>query len=232
MFLVAEIGVNWDGNLELAREMMAESKKAGCNAVKFQAFEENTVKDHPERLRLMKTSISKSNIEEINKLARSIDIEWFCTPMYTGAVDLLDSYVNRFKIRERDGQPLLKNQTSDLIERILKTGKEVIVSSATTPKNSKFFGKPNIRWLYCVPKYPCTLEDLDFSNLKDFNGYSNHCPQIIAPLSSAILGAEIIEIHLTSNKSLNFFDNNVSFDYNELKQLVALVHASEKIKKK
>ena len=50
-FVVAEIGVNWDGNLEIAKEMMVQSKKAGCDAVKFQAFTEELVKDHPEKNR-------------------------------------------------------------------------------------------------------------------------------------------------------------------------------------
>jgi len=58
VFVVAEIGVNWDGNFKLAKEMMQNAKKAGCNAVKFQAYLEETVKSHPEYLRLVKATIS------------------------------------------------------------------------------------------------------------------------------------------------------------------------------
>ena len=76
---------------------------------------------------------------------------------------------------------------------------------------------PNIKWLYCVPKYPCELEDLDFKNLKDFDGFSNHCPKIIAPVSAAIFqDIQIIEIHVTLDKSKDFVDNNVSFDFRNL----------------
>ncbi len=92
------------------------------------------------------------------------------------------------------------------------------------------YGKSNIKWLYCVPKYPANLQDLDFSELGEFDGYSNHVPKIIAPLTAAILGAKIIEVHITPSKQKNFIDNNVSFDFEELKNLVSFLRDSEKIK--
>ena len=64
-FIVAEIGVNWDGDFQLAKKLMGMAKTAGCNAVKFQSFNDEIVKDHPESSRLLKSSISKQNIEEI-----------------------------------------------------------------------------------------------------------------------------------------------------------------------
>jgi len=81
VFLVAEIGVNWDGDIELAKEIMINAKKSGCNAVKFQAFDENILGRHPEALRLMKSSIREDNVEIINNTAKDVGIEWFCTPM-------------------------------------------------------------------------------------------------------------------------------------------------------
>ena len=230
-FIIAEIGVNWDGDLSLAEDMMIHAKNSGCDAVKFQAFNKSIIGNHPEYERLIKTSISESNVKKINEVATSVGIEWFCTPMYVEAVDFLDPYVKRFKIREFDSRQLLENKTTDLVEKVLGTGKEIIISSQQSLENSKFYNHPKIKWLYCVPKYPCSLEDLDFSELGKFDGFSNHCPQIIAPLSAAILGAEIIEMHITSSKTKNFVDNNVSFDYDELKEVVRLIRLSEKIKR-
>jgi len=106
-----------------------------------------------------------------------------------------------------------------------------MISSQISPKNCQFFDNPKIKWLYCIPKYPCTINDLDFRNFGDFNGYSNHYPNIIAPLTASSLGAEIIEIHITSSKSKDFVDNPVSFDYNELQELVSLIRLSEQIRK-
>jgi len=230
VFLVAEIGVNWDGDFELVREMMSNSKEAGCDAVKFQAFDEKIVHSHPEKSRLLKTSISKSNIDEINDLAKSVGIEWFCTPMYPEAVDLLDPYVKRFKLRFHDGVTLLQNKTTKLFEKLVKTNKEIIISSQNSPRDCIFNKHEQVKWLYVVPKYPCKISDIDFSMLKDFDGYSNHCPYIIAPLTATILGARIIEVHITTDKSRDFIDNPVSFDYIELNELLRLIRLSEKIK--
>ena len=68
-----------------------------------------------------------------------------------------------------------------------------------------------------------------FSNLKHFQGYSNHCKDFIAPLTATILGAEMIEIHVTADKEKNYFDNPVSFDPQETKYLVELIRKTEKI---
>lgn len=231
VYVVAEIGVNWDGDFELAKTMMLKSKGAGCNAIKFQSFNESILGNHPQKERLMKSSISKNNVEKIDELAKSVGIEWFCTPMYPEAVDLLDSFVKKFKIRVHDGKPILQNETSQLFARILKTNKEIIISSEISPTKTKFFGTSSIKWLYCVPKYPCELDDLDFSNMKDFNGYSNHCPHFLAPLTAAILGAQIIEVHVTDDKSKDFIDNDVSFDFVQLQEMVKLIRLSEKIKR-
>jgi sialic acid synthase SpsE len=151
--------------------------------------------------------------------------------MYPEAVDLLDSFVQKFKVRVHDGRPILKNETSQLFSRILKTNKEIIISSEISPAKTKFFSASNIKWLYCVPKYPCEFSDLDFSNIKDFNGYSNHCPHFLAPLTAAILGAQIIEVHVTDDKSKDFIDNDVSFDFVQLQEMIKLIRLSEKIKR-
>jgi len=229
IYVVAELGVNWNGDYDLLENMMVKVKEADCNAVKFQAFNEKIVIDHPEKNRLLKATITKYNIEKINDLAKSIGIEWFCTPMYSEAVDFLNPFVKRFKVREFDGRPLLKNKTSELLEKLFDTDKEIIISSQRSPRESKYYKHPKIRWLYVVPKYPCEFSDLNFEDFDEFDGYSNHCPEIKAPLAAANLGANIIEIHFTSDKSKNFIDNNVSFDYDELFELVNLIRNTKNI---
>ena len=231
IFVVAEIGVNWDGDFDLAKEIMVNAKEAGCNAVKFQAFNDDIVMKHPEKSRLLKATITKKNIEPINELAKSVGIEWFCTPMYPSAIEFLQPFVKRFKVREVDGRPLLENKTTNLLEELFKTNKEIIISSQTSPSIIKNYDNSKIRWLYCVPKYPCELSDLNFKNIINFDGYSNHCSHLIAPLTAAILGSKIIEVHVTSNKNENYIDNPVSFDYKELKKLLKLIRLSEKIQR-
>lgn len=230
IFVVADIGVNWDGDFDLVKEMIKKSKEVGINAIKFQAFNEEIVKNHPQRSRLMNSSVSKANIESINEVAKFVGIEWFCTPMYPEAIEFLDPFVKRYKIREFDGRILLENKISELFEKLLQTGKDIIVSAQRSPKDTKYFDYPKIKWLYCVPKYPCEISDLDFSHIQDFDGYSNHLPHFLGPLTATILGSTILEVHITSDKSKDFLDNIVSFDYNELKKLVNLIRLVEKMK--
>jgi len=229
--LIAEIGVNWDGDFQLLEKIISSAKKVGCQFVKFQSFNEEIIKGHPLKNRLIKSSVSKDNIEQINTIAKSIGIEWFCTPMYLEAVDLLEPYVKRYKIREFDGRQILNDNETELFKKIKKTDKEIIISTNTSPKNSKFFSDPLLKFLYCVPKYPCSMSELDFSDISSYHGYSNHCPKILAPLVANILGADILEVHVTDDKNKDFVDNPVSFDFNELGQLIDNIHDVKKITK-
>ena len=220
MFVVGEIGVNWDGDFELIKQMMYESKILQLHAVKFQAFTFEMVKDHPESKRLMNSSITKENVEKINEISQEIGIDWFCTPMYSEAVDFLDPFVSRYKIREFDGRQIIQNDETDLFQTIYKKNKSIFISSETVPLDCSLYNDSRIKWLYCVPKYPCNFDEIDFSLLKHFDGFSNHCSLIEAPIRALREGIEILEIHITSDKTKDFVDNNVSFDYDEIKEIM------------
>lgn len=227
--IISEIGVNWNGNFDLLQQMVEKSKKIGCDLVKFQSIDVTNLK-HPKKEIIVKSSITEENIEKIDQICKKNNIEWFCTPMYPEAVDFLNPYVKKFKIREFDGRVLLQNKTNSILDKVMKTGKHVIISSNQSPKKSKLFNSKQIDWLYCVPSYPCKLEQIDFSDIKDFNGYSNHCIEMIAPITAVSLGSKIIEIHMTSDKSKDFIDNNVSYDYLEFGEVVKQIRLLEKIK--
>ena len=231
VFITAEIGVNWDGDFTLIEKMMKDAKNADCNAVKLQAFDEKIVSDHPEKNRLLKSSVSSDNIEQINSISKKVGIEWYCTPMYPDAIDFLDSFVKRYKIRYSDSLSLHENITTPLISKALETGKQIIISTQKNPKQLELYNNNKVKWLYVVPKYPCSIDELDFSNLSDFDGFSNHCMTLLAPLNAVILGAKMIEIHVTSNKDKDFLDNSVSFDAIETKELINLIHDAEKTHK-
>ena len=219
MQLIAEIGVNWNGDFELVKEMMQESANAGFNLVKFQSFEAKLVANHPQASRVFRSSITPENVKKINSISTDIGIEWFCTPMYENAILFLDPYVYRYKIREYDSRILLTNNSTNVFLKLLETKKEIMISSESSPQNCKWYNHEQIKWLYCVPKYPCNLDEIDFPLLKSFNGFSNHCRNMSAPLEAIRLGSEILEIHITSDKNGDFIDNNVSFDYSEMKQI-------------
>ena len=231
IFITAEIGVNWDGDYLLLEKMMYNAKNSGCNAIKLQSFNEKIVSEHNEKERLLKSSVSKENIERIDSLSKKVGIEWYCTPMYPESLDFLDDYVKRYEIRHVDSLSLHQNIISPIISKALKTNKEIIISSQKNPKDLELYKNKNIKWLYVIPKYPCSIEDIDFSELNYFDGYSNHCIDPIAPLTASILGSNMIEVHVTSDKSKNFLDNSVSFDPAETEKLVNLIRNAEKIYK-
>ena len=158
VFVVAEIGVNWDGDFELVKQMMNESKTLQLSAVKFQAFTFDMTKNHPESKRLMNSSITKENVEKINDISQEIGIDWFCTPMYPEAVDFLDPFVSRYKIREFDGREIIQSNETDLFQSIYKKNKNIFISSEIIPLNCSLYNDPQIKCLYCIPKYPCSLD--------------------------------------------------------------------------
>lgn len=219
MQLIAEIGVNWDGDFELVKEMMLESSNANFNFVKFQAFQPELVAKHPEASRVYNSSITSENIKKINSIAEDIGIEWFCTPMYEDAIKILEPFVKRYKIREYDGREIIGNKATNMFKKLLDTKKEIIISSESSPKNCEFYKNEQIKWIYCVPKYPCKIEEINFSIIDDFDGFSNHCSDIQAIKKVIDLKSKILEIHITSNKKKNFIDNNVSFDYSDMQEI-------------
>ena len=231
VFITAEIGVNWEGDFILLEKMMRNAKNAGCDAIKLQAFDEKIVSEHPKKSRLLKSSVSRDNIEQINSISKKMNIEWYCTPMYPDAIDFLDSFVKRYKIRYSDSLPLHENKTTPLISKALETEKQIIVSTQRSPKQLELCNNNNVKWLYVDPKNPSSINELDFSNFSDFDGFSNHCVHFLAPLSAVMLGAKMIEIHVTSNKDKDFIDNSVSFETNETRKLVTLIRYAEKMRR-
>ena len=67
--------------------------------------------------------------------------------------------------------------------------------------------------------------------MKDFDGYSNHCTHLLAPLTAVILGVKMLEIHMTLNKEKDFVDNNVSFDSSNLIELINSIKITKKIQR-
>lgn len=211
--------------------MIKNAKESGCDAVKFQAFNFDIVKTSLIADKLLQSAVSPSNIQQIDHLSNKYDMEWFCTPMYPDAVTMLEPFVKRYKIRYGDSQKILEGQQSELFDAVFNSGKEIFVSTQITPKDCKYYKNPNIKWLYTVPKYPCSISDLDFSNFSDFDGYSNHYPHFLGPLVAATLDAKIIEVHITPDKTKNYPDNPVSFDFNELSELVQLIRKVEQVRR-
>jgi len=199
-FLTAELGTNWKGDFEILDRMVNRCKKAGVNAVKFQALSDDLINRHPEWDWYGNSSIQPGT---------HYGIEWFCTPCYPQAVDFLDVYVKRWKIRSAD------NTRMDIINKCINTRRPIILSTA---RKIESYNDDMIKQVYCIPKYPTTLGELNFDMLKILKGYSNHCLDVTALYRSYRYNIDYLEFHLTDSSDEFAIDNKVSLTYQQMEE--------------
>ena len=237
MFYIAEIGLNHNGDLDLAKNMVTAARKAGADAVKFQSIqasslvspktfdkpvngfglsEVNNIGDFWNKI-----SIGEGFHREIKKYCDKIDIEFMSTPFDKKSADLLEELeVRRFKIASGD----LTNYP--LIEHVLQKNRPVLLSTGganiTEIKQVvNFIGKTtktvDLTLMHCVSLYPTPPE---LANLKAidhlrnlFNcpiGFSDHTLGFHIPLAAIARGAKIIEKHFTIDQELPGPDQKIS----------------------
>jgi len=236
--VVAEIGCNHNGSLEIAAEMIHGAALAGVQAVKFQYYSAREIeeyeKKHPPSLYtpeifkwIRKTELSLEELGHLRDICRSVGVEFLCTPFISPErVDDLNPLVERWKIRERDARRLEGNE---LFEAALATGKEVMASRTRLPVEHRWLFHPKIRWLYTIPHYPATFAELDLGKMASFQGYSNHVPSITAPLASAVISKTrgwpkwTIEVHVKPKRPIRVVDEAVSLTMEDLAWLVQRV---------
>lgn len=194
MIFIAEIGMNHNGNLDLAFELIKQAKYAGADVAKFQLGWRGKEGEL--------NHIDKSWLLQLQKWCDYFEIELMVS-IFTQDALLMTRGMNlkRYKIASRT----LKDNF-DLVEEIVKDGKETIISLGMWEDDKlPFLDKDNIKYLWCKSKYPATPWDLidmpkEFSSEK-YYGYSDHSIGIEIPLLAISRGAKIIEKHFTLDKS-------------------------------
>ena len=219
--IIAEIGQNHNGDMSLAKELIAKAKESGADVAKFQLFDAQklfTRDNNPWYDYNLKTEISRKQVDELYKICSDLDIEFMATPFDVERVDWLESLnVKRYKIASRS------IHDRRLIDKILMTGKPVIVSLGMW-NNTELpeIKGASVDFLYCISEYPTQLEKLNFSavDFKKYSGFSDHTMGIIAALTAVARGARIIEKHFTLDKTMHGPDHMGSMDVDDLNQLV------------
>lgn len=228
--LIAECGCNFS-TVEEAKEMIGEASVAGVQYVKFQAYDEEAIRRLSAEVKehLQKIMLTRSTAEELKKYAESFGLTWFATPTSEKRIDFLEDLgVTMYKVREKDSGNMA------MLEKLRKLNKPMLVSSQHLPssQNLMLLYDPLIYYLYCIPRYPTRLDELNLTmNIGAFRGFSCHYPGIAPPLFAAVLGAEWIECHVTLDKMRPDLDQSVSIDFNQLKQLQHLVTEFQEIRK-
>ncbi len=254
MYIIAEIGVNHDGNLQKAFKLIELAKKCGCDAVKFQSFYAERLV-HPKALKvdyqLRSNSVYESQYEMIKRLefngdkfvqafnyAKKLNIDFITTPYDPLSVDEVYSIgIRIFKTASADlGDIYLHSKLGSLddTKTYIATGMGDIQN---IHKALSFYKKSDPYILHCVSGYPCLDESINLNciNLlkQEFPnnsiGFSDHSNGLTSAIVAASLGYAIFERHFTINKSDNGPDHYASSDFNEMKSYVKELRRIKKI---
>ena len=254
-YIIAEIGVNHNGNLSLAKKLIDASIESGVNAVKFQKRDLKSLyrKESLENpnsesqgfeillAELQEVELTKNGYMEIIDYCKKKKITFLCTPWDMPSVDFLEELdIVAYKISSGD------MTNFPLIKYVSKTRKPMIISTGMSKieeieKMVSFVKEQNIPFviLHANSTYPSPIESLDLNLIPEFRkkfdllvGFSGHEIGIIGSITAANMGAVIIERHITLDKTMKGLDHSSSLEPNEFKEMVSLIRLSEKAKGK
>lgn len=252
-FIVAEIGINHNGSLETAMNMIKAAKECGADAVKLQAFmgKDFYWKDKEfifGKRKQWKESIlhlfenrklSKDEIKELYEYSKEIDIVCFSTPLSFEWLDFLKELNNPiYKIASGDITCLQFIEEIAKIEKpiILSTGKSKLSDVDKAIQIIQKYNSNKLGILHCISAYPTPLDQANLRLIQSYTalydcvpGFSDHTEGILAASIAVALGAKIIEKHFTLNKNSCGPDHWFSMNKEDLRQLVISIRNVEKM---
>ena len=236
--IIAEIGINHNGNVDLAKRMISFARNLGADVAKFQLFNAEKLiatnlelSEYNKRF-VRQTELSKDKLVEVAKACDMYGIEFMASIF---DIDLLPWLEELGVRRHKIPSPCVLN--ADLCRAVLATGKTTLVSDGYIKRRPSYFRHPaepmylphpQVKWLYCISDYPTLLEDLrfyrgifddDVYGAYNYEGFSDHTIGITAAVCAMANGARIIEKHFTFDKSMDGPDHRCSMNCEELKQL-------------
>ncbi|QUI25845.1 N-acetylneuraminate synthase family protein [Vallitalea pronyensis] len=252
-YIIAEIGANHNGNMELAKKMIDSAVKCGVDAVKFQSWTNKSLiaqeeydknqkyDDSPKKhFGSLKEMVDKYYLREdhhylLKEYCNQKGVDFCSTPFSEQEVDLLnDLDVPFFKVASMDINNLR------LLKHIAKKGKTVVLSTGmatlseieTAVKTIEEMGNYQIIILHCISIYPPDAKDIHLNNIVMLQklfpnypiGFSDHTIGVSVPVAAIALGASVIEKHFTTDKDLPGWDHEVSADPEEMKFIVEQSH--------
>ncbi len=243
-YIIAEIGVNHEGSLEKAFELVDLAASAGAHAAKFQTYKADTIasvkspaywdlkkEDTKTQHELFKKYDNFGEKEYIllHQHCLKKNIEFLSTPFDVDCLAFLDPLLNYYKIASADinNLPLLKEVAKKNKPVILSTGASTIDEIKFSLKYLKDNGCPDVSLLHCILNYPTNYENANLLMIKDLKnifpdntiGYSDHTlpdENMFTLIASYLFGALIIEKHFTDNKSLKGNDHYHAMDSKDL----------------
>lgn len=252
-YIIAEAGVNHNGKLDIALELIEKAKAAGADCIKFQTFQAKkivtmgapkaayqlqvTEKSESQYEMLKKLELSKHDYEVIIEKCKEIGIDFLSTPYNKEDVDFLISFnVDGFKIAS--GQltelPFLKYAASFNKKMIVSTGMSTMAEVFNAVQAIRDTGNTQIVVLQCTTNYPSKIEDANLLAMLSIKeackvpvGYSDHVQNNYACFASVALGAAIVEKHFTLDKAMEGPDHSSSLTPVEFEELVLGIRSIE-----
>lgn len=252
-YLIAEIGVNHNGDVALAREMVRAAHTAGADAVKFQTFtaaalvtpgtpkvhyqDNSTTPDESHFEMIRRLELSEAGHRELFAFCAEVGIDFLSTPYDVESARFLDAL----------GVRLFKTASADIVDLPLQaviaaTGKPSIVATGMADLGEveqavdvyARAGNPHLVLLHCVSNYPCSDASLNLRAMQTLAhafgvpvGYSDHSEGFLAAVASVAMGATVIEKHFTLDRALPGPDHRASSTPAEFAELTAHVRRIE-----
>ena len=230
-YLVAEIGLNHNHDLNLAKKTILKAKESGADAVKFQTYitEKLLSKKHEAFSIFKKLELSKEEFKIISDYCREINITFFSSPFCIECIEWLENInVPCYKISSAD------INYYDLIRQAAKTSKPILLSTGMSDfaliekavSTILKTGNDKIIILHTISKYPAKYCDMDLQMINKlktiFNfpiGFSDHSSDNIMSIVARTLGASLFEKHFTLNKNMDGPDHRLSITPKELNNM-------------
>jgi len=238
-FIIAEAGLNHDGDFKAAKKLVKAASKTGADVVKFQIFKtEDFISENEEYFDLFKSlEFTQDEWIELANLAEDNEIMFSASVFDEGSAELLnDIDVPVYKISSGDLThfPLLDYVSKKNLPVILSTGVSTIGEIEESLNNIYNSGNQQVALMHCVSNYPTKYEDTNLSvikNLKEmFNipvGFSDHTTGLLIPSLAVAKGADLIEKHFTLDTNLPGPDHKLSLDPREFEQMVKNIRITE-----
>lgn len=251
--IIAEIGVNHNGNINTAKKMIEVAKECGADIVKFQTFntdaltskfakmaeyqKKNIGEEKSQKDMLKSLALSYDDFRELADYCKKVGIMFLSTPFDIGSVYFLDSLQDIWKIPsgEITNYPYLVEIAKTKKKIILSTGMCTIDEVEEALKVLKTNGATDITLLHCTTDYPAPLESVNLKAMLTLKekfgcpvGYSDHTKGIEVSVAAVAMGAEVIEKHFTLDRNMPGPDHKASLEPNELKELVDAIRNVEK----
>jgi sialic acid synthase SpsE len=251
-YIIAEIGVNHQGSIELAKKLIDLAVEGGAHAAKFQTYKAGklAVKNSPAYWDTEKEAtktqyelfskydaFDKSDYIDLKKYCDKKNIDFLSTPFDIESVEYLSKLMPFFKIASADitNIPLLREVAKYQKPVIISTGASTIPEIEHAIYELSANGVSDIGLLHCMLNYPTKYENSGLSMIKTLKqlfpnriiGYSDHTipeTDMLTVTTAVTLGAEIVEKHFTHDKKLHGNDHYHSMDVNDLKIFVDNIH--------